>query len=667
MLEAHRGRLEAVINIIYGALPHSLLNAKTGHSPVCDELLFLLKESSDVHKEFDRESIVDLAKRLYSVKRNRMDIEEARYVSAYVDTFSVVVEVILLTKLSFHLRDMLLGLGNKITNYEMYWHGESKWMLSHAFVSLPLFGYRSLHNWYFNRASYENSHEKFSNSAGAGEYRKEVLSSKAESPLLSVVFGKYITDCRQSVVAHVDSLKRLKLEIVVLAARMSQVYSLIESSPNLLKLSLKVQNADSLGDVGTMKKNIDLGNVAEFLDAMTDISTKCGLAVKDAVTKALVIARSLGRISPDRSGSIDALSKDESDLFELSEVLGCVGTIESELKHLAEMHRPPNVVCRKWPYFLCVFFIGKATVSSLVVNKDNIKTWFVEGILTLKAFVQKYVFETASNMYKTVRYDESEFSLVGAGTLRSDQESLERMVAQLIQDEYITNREALFSTEKSSGMNVGDYGGLDVNSYVKLASEQVKAGDLSSVMRFYEEGIRKPIQGFLFGNLLRTVLIQVQHQKVEVGRALSVLDKLMRSNAMNFYMLTAIPSLVGLLFASRFVYRLLLYVIYPEINLNAKSWEKIRKEMRQLEIEVDKLVHFLKEESDKGHWNTSVLEVEGNILLGTYRLLCLSRSFATKEYVELFQEDILMIEKYSASPEVRKNILSRMHRTYPFL
>jgi nuclear control of ATPase protein 2 len=93
---------------------------------------------------------------------------------------------------------------------------------------------------------------------------------------------------------------------------------------------------------------------------------------------------------------------------------------------------------------------------------------------------------------------------------------------------------------------------------VAQLSSQVREGDLSSVLKAYEEAIKvsdlqverhmlhtlshttpplfsqSPVKNALRGDLIRTLLIQVQKTKVDVDLAMAALDKLLKSNELNF-------------------------------------------------------------------------------------------------------------------------------------
>jgi nuclear-control-of-ATPase protein 2 len=94
-------------------------------------------------------------------------------------------------------------------------------------------------------------------------------------------------------------------------------------------------------------------------------------------------------------------------------------------------------------------------------------------------------------------------------------------------------------------------------------SHQVQRGDISSVLRSYEQDIRQPIKNIVAGNdyltdflgdIIRSLLIQLQKTKVDGELAMSALDRLLKANELNFALLAVIPTfmVVGVMF--RFVW-----------------------------------------------------------------------------------------------------------------
>lgn len=89
--------------------------------------------------------------------------------------------------------------------------------------------------------------------------------------------------------------------------------------------------------------------------------------------------------------------------------------------------------------------------------------------------------------------------------------------------------------------------------------EQVQKGDLTSVLRVYEDDIKSPIRSAVSGTLVRSLLIQIQKMKVshpyrlslqvvtqfqvDVDFALSGIDKLLRSQELTFGFVGVAPAL----------------------------------------------------------------------------------------------------------------------------
>lgn len=60
-------------------------------------------------------------------------------------------------------------------------------------------------------------------------------------------------------------------------------------------------------------------------------------------------------------------------------------------------------------------------------------------------------------------------------------------------------------------------------------SAQVKVGDITPVLKLYEQDIRAPMKSAVTGTLLRTLFIQIQKAKVDIDQALFGIDKLLKS------------------------------------------------------------------------------------------------------------------------------------------
>ena len=62
-------------------------------------------------------------------------------------------------------------------------------------------------------------------------------------------------------------------------------------------------------------------------------------------------------------------------------------------------------------------------------------------------------------------------------------------------------------------------------SQLKNFSDAIQQGDLTPILRIYEEDIRTPVKSAVTGTLLRSLFIQVQKAKVGISWAYQVRDR----------------------------------------------------------------------------------------------------------------------------------------------
>jgi nuclear-control-of-ATPase protein 2 len=105
-------------------------------------------------------------------------------------------------------------------------------------------------------------------------------------------------------------------------------------------------------------------------------------------------------------------------------------------------------------------------------------------------------------------------------------------------------------------------------------SNKLRLGDLTPILRIYEEDIKSPLRSAVYGTLLRTVLVQVQKAKVrfylifasptfayatlspsqvDVDRALAGIDKLLKSQELTFAFVGVAPALSVVYVASGYL------------------------------------------------------------------------------------------------------------------
>lgn len=56
------------------------------------------------------------------------------------------------------------------------------------------------------------------------------------------------------------------------------------------------------------------------------------------------------------------------------------------------------------------------------------------------------------------------------------------------------------------------------STQLEALSQQIRQGDLTAVLKIYEEDIKNPVKSAITGTLLRSMFIQVQKAKVSTAR-----------------------------------------------------------------------------------------------------------------------------------------------------
>jgi nuclear-control-of-ATPase protein 2 len=191
----------------------------------------------------------------------------------------------------------------------------------------------------------------------------------------------------------------------------------------------------------------------------------------------------------------------------------------------SEYGRPSRLV-RYW-LPAGVLLLSSSTILRILFNKQaEIITWCRDLGTTVRDFWFNWVVEPTKKIIGTIRHDkDSEVAIMSRESLKGDRDSLERMVVDFAIDN-ATGRDPLTETQIS-----------DIRA-------KVKEGDLTPVLRAYERDLRKPLVGTVRGDLVRTLLIQVQKTKVDVEVAISGIDSLLKSQELVFGFVGLTPSIL---------------------------------------------------------------------------------------------------------------------------
>lgn len=183
-----------------------------------------------------------------------------------------------------------------------------------------------------------------------------------------------------------------------------------------------------------------------------------------------------------------------------------------------ENSRPPLLV-RYWlPGVIGI--ISSTTILQILVNrKAEIIEWVTDFGVTVRDFWFNWVVEPTRKIVQTIRHDDkSEIAIMSRDSLRADRESLERMVVD-------------FATDKPQF--VGNSSTLTEAQVMEIQSK-VAEGDVTPVLRAFEKDLRSPFMGAVRGDLVRSLLIQVQKTKVDLEVAMTGIDSLLKSQELVF-------------------------------------------------------------------------------------------------------------------------------------
>lgn len=212
-----------------------------------------------------------------------------------------------------------------------------------------------------------------------------------------------------------------------------------------------------------------------------------------------------------------------------------------KLLHIIDVHMPeqdqtmaeyvrafgkPSRWLRYWIPGLALLLSGGTLLRIFANRRQEILQWIRELGETSIDFWHNWVVDPVRKLIGTIRHDEnSELAIMSKDSLRSDRESLERMVVDF----------AVKNPENGTAYT---------QNQIEEIRLKVREGDLSAVLRAYEKEIQSPAKGALFGNLTSALLIQVQKTKVDVEVAMSGIDSILKSQELLFGMVGVAPGMV---------------------------------------------------------------------------------------------------------------------------
>ncbi|KAK2606112.1 Nuclear control of ATPase protein 2 [Conoideocrella luteorostrata] len=192
----------------------------------------------------------------------------------------------------------------------------------------------------------------------------------------------------------------------------------------------------------------------------------------------------------------------------------------NSMQSLAKENGRPRRIVRYWlPTVVGV--LSSTTILRILVNRqDQIINWITNLGGTIRDFWFNWIVQPTEKVIKTIRHDESsEIAIMSRDSLKADRESLERMVVDFAKDK------PHFAVAGNTTITEAQI--ADIRS-------KVAEGDVTPVLRAFEQDLRSPFVGAIRGDLVRSLLIQVQKTKVDLEVAMTGIDSLLKSQELVF-------------------------------------------------------------------------------------------------------------------------------------
>ncbi|KAI1006298.1 hypothetical protein K3495_g1924 [Podosphaera aphanis] len=190
----------------------------------------------------------------------------------------------------------------------------------------------------------------------------------------------------------------------------------------------------------------------------------------------------------------------------------------------------PSKVTRYWLPVTALLFSSTTILQLFFKKKANLARCIRSLGETVRDFCLNWVLEPIKRLVSTIRHDpNSELAIMSKKSLKGDRDSLERMVVEFAIDNphFVEGKNTTLDQTQISDIRV-----------------KVREGDLTPVLRAYEKDLRSPLIGTFRGDLVRTLLIQVQKTKVDVEIALSGIDALLKSQELVFGIMGLTPGVL---------------------------------------------------------------------------------------------------------------------------
>lgn len=342
-----------------------------------------------------------------------------------------------------------------------------------------------------------------------------------------------------------------------------------------------------------------------------------------------------------QSDSIHQPPNTKNEVFPCSD---CFSVFIEHFQHQIDHYSKPSYYAGPWIKGIVGFVLIYGTFSWVWSKKVSI----LELVNDLQTFLcngwKNYLEKPLIDLYRVIRYDLHQFNLVDQNLVKQNQESLDRMLRD-------------YALSKSLDVSV-------VND---------SQASLEHLLQQYESEIKSPLTNIFFGELSHLLLIQIQKQKVEIDQATVALDKLMRSNELNFQFLAIFPAFWISSVVVRKTYSFFIRQstvvfdsLHKQIRLTIRNVERLLNHSRNNIISPEETLIPSSSQTPSYHLQTLPFYETGQLVLLLDELYDFSWTLPEEERT-IFLEDLDDLSSAFLSLDQKLRTIDQMRGTYRFL
>jgi hypothetical protein len=348
----------------------------------------------------------------------------------------------------------------------------------------------------------------------------------------SLLFVKTETAVRKAMIEIVDAFEdlRVKADDVLKAQILAHRPDTHEDRAAFAQTLLKALGVSKLKKIWSKE-----GGESHPLSHQTSVLTREVSFMDDEEAEGFIMKRAQKIVGireqslmEDKSTTVhDALKSSQSTCSRLQK--------SSPLVKLPEWMLMPSKAQQHWIRYTFIAF-GAAYGGSFLLKHSplygskDLENWTLACLKAVRGAWSTHVIEPLENLqgelFNTFRRRPS---IVSIDEYESDRDSLSRMLQEFKVD--VEKKRKLPATLSASGASGQD------------ADDTVLEG-MEVLMHCYENELKKPIRNLVAGDLMRSLLIQVQKMKVDTESAMLEIDQILKANELSISLVAAIPAFI---------------------------------------------------------------------------------------------------------------------------